>query len=702
MGQEWATRAREPNFDPERPRKGGWAFAAQTIPQEEGGTFGVGVNQIDTIGDRLEWEVDVPVDSEYIVWMRYGHLMKDEFKWTMDDRTVFGVVNGTEASLTDMPYSGAAGYINTRWGKTTTLRIPAGRQTLYWQNAGGGALYLDAFVLCDDPDWNPDEAVKIDDTGEHTLEAPVAGKHAVLVQAEMCSEASGKNITVGVPNPIVTRDRLIMDADAFPDWDSWEGAELHIFPAMGWLSTILPIHGTENERTSLLVDSTQDIRSGNRFFIAGTRAALDSPGEWHLDKDTGQLLYWPVEEDFPSLDVVAPVLDRLVMLEGTDDAYVEHIHFRGLTFIDSRYTLGHTYRPADAAFRFAKARHCTLKENTFTRLGGYAAIIEQRSYSNTIAHNTMNDLGQGGVIMLGDTETQAHDNLVVANTIMDIGLIYKHVGGVYVTTGSGNRIAHNRIHRTPRYGISTKSINADSFSHNNLIEFNELIDTNLETCDTGAIETLGRDEHDTGNIIRYNLIRNVVGMNTSPEGEIKSPYFTWGIYLDDYSSGTTVYGNIVDGTDFGGFMTHGGRNNRIENNIFLNASSDQLRLQPRDDFMANIAFKNNIVAYQDPETRLWKSSTRLWSPSLFSECDYNVYWCYGDPEIASSDRDITPEGRFADWLEAGLDKHSVVADPGFVSADLTHFGLKPDSPAFALGFRPIPEERIGPEGYLGE
>ncbi len=490
-----------------------------------------------------------------------------------------------------------------------------------------------------------------------------------------------------------------MESDAFPDWDCWEGASLYIFPAMGWVNTILPILGTDKDRSSLLVDSPLDIRSGNRFFIAGTRAALDTPGEWYIDSEMGQILYWPMEDNFPDVDVVAPMLDRLVVLKGTDDAYTEHIHFQDLTFMDSTYTFGQTYRPADAAIRLSKARHCVVKDNTFTRLGGYAALIEQKSYGNTIAHNTMNNLGQGGVIMVGDTETQAHDNLVAANTIMDIGLIYKHVGGVYVTTGSGNRIVHNRIQRTPRYGISTKSYDIDSYSHHNLVEFNELIDTNLETCDTGAIETLGRDEEDSGNIIRYNLIRNVVGMNTSPEGEIKSPYFTWGIYLDDYSSGTTVYGNIVDGTEFGGICIHGGRNNRVENNIFLNASFEQLRLQPRDEFMMDITFKNNIIAYQDSEQRIWKSSTRLWQPTLFKECDYNLLWCYGDPEIAATDRDITPEGSFDNWLKAGLDAHSIVADPGFVSNALTQYELRPDSPAFALGFKPIPEKRIGPEGY---
>jgi hypothetical protein len=37
-----------------------------------------------------------------------------------------------------------------------------------------------------------------------------------------------------------------------------------------------------------------------------------------------------------------------------------------------------------------------------------------------------------------------------------------------------------------------------------------------------------------------------------------------------------------------------------------------------------------------------------------------------------------------------------VADPRFVDVARDDFRLKPDSPAFALGFKPIPVEKIGP------
>jgi hypothetical protein len=48
------------------------------------------------------------------------------------------------------------------------------------------------------------------------------------------------------------------------------------------------------------------------------------------------------------------------------------------------------------------------------------------------------------------------------------------------------------------------------------------------------------------------------------------------------------------------------------------------------------------------------------------------------------------------WQALGLDTHSIVADPMFVNAARDDYRLKPSSPAWKLGFKPIPVEKIGP------
>ena len=66
------------------------------------------------------------------------------------------------------------------------------------------------------------------------------------------------------------------------------------------------------------------------------------------------------------------------------------------------------------------------------------------------------------------------------------------VAAVGMRTARGNLIAHNRITGSPRYGLAMTSwINADGTgwgqSTSNVIEFNIISETALETNDVGAI-----------------------------------------------------------------------------------------------------------------------------------------------------------------------------------------------------------------------
>ena len=47
------------------------------------------------------------------------------------------------------------------------------------------------------------------------------------------------------------------------------------------------------------------------------------------------------------------------------------------------------------------------------------------------------------------------------------------------------------------------------------------------------------------------------------------------------------------------------------------------------------------------------------------------------------------------WQGMGLDVHSAVADPLFVSPQSGDYRLRPESPALKLGFRPLALERSG-------
>jgi len=65
--------------------------------------------------------------------------------------------------------------------------------------------------------------------------------------------------------------------------------------------------------------------------------------------------------------------------------------------------------------------------------------------------------------------------------------------------------------------------------------------------------------------------------------------------------------------------------------------------------------------------------------------------CIDDIRITEAE----PLDEWTSWQREGWDQHSLVADPLFVDWQHDDFRLKPKSPAFKLGFKAIPVEKIG-------
>jgi hypothetical protein len=113
---------------------------------------------------------------------------------------------------------------------------------------------------------------------------------------------------------------------------------------------------------------------------------------------------------------------------------------------------------------------------------------------------------------------------------------------------------------------------------------------------------------------------------------------------------------------------------------------------PSGMIMTGNVFRRNIVSYHDEKAKLF-SSRNL--PLDRNQWDRNLYWNGGQAlRIALGGKD--GEIGFEAWRARGQDQNSVVADPLFVDAARDDYRLKKNSPAFALGFQPIPVEKIGP------
>ncbi len=69
------------------------------------------------------------------------------------------------------------------------------------------------------------------------------------------------------------------------------------------------------------------------FYLSNALQFLDEPGEWYLDSKNQKLYYWPRNnENLSTAEVIAPVLETLVKVEGTIDNPVRYISFNNISF----------------------------------------------------------------------------------------------------------------------------------------------------------------------------------------------------------------------------------------------------------------------------------------------------------------------------------------------------------------------------------
>lgn len=708
VGAERQTRARYPNRDPDSPYLNGWhqvagAGSAGTL----GPGFRVGLGCLQDRGTWLEYDVEVPADGDYAVRIYYandGNTNTRFFKFSdMSDRTTLSVDGGDPVPVADLTNTGSF-YTGFRWSRSATIRLTKGKHAIRWTNTNGGALSLDAFLLCDDPSYEP----QVDNRDPAGDGMP---RHVVVFQAEKYQRKHGRLVQqmnfIDRKDPVL-RNYFTFTPGALKSWSRSPDAEIFVIPEYDWVNEIVRLVSVDETACLARVEGancTKPFMPGNRFHAVNVLEELDTPGEWCLVRKTGRLYYWPQNNSFAKAEIVAPYLDRVVELRGDSKNPVSHVRIEGFTITDTRFTaperLKDTYHADDAAIWLWGASHCRIAENTFRDVGGYGVMLRDASAYNEIVENQVVGAGQGGIYLNGfaevprkrapDGQRPAH-NLVAANHVHHCGLFYVHVAGVYLACADHNRIAHNLIHDVTRYGISLKQR-----CPGNVIEYNEVRRTNLATRDTGAIEMCNR----AGSVVRFNLVVDAIGSGLDTRsGQQTANNDAGGIYLDNMTSNVHVHGNIVIRTSQGVWLNWGD-DNLIENNIFVGSRDRGVLLccwldKPGWRSKGN-RFLRNIVYVTDADVPAYcligKKHT---SDVLF--CDRNIVYAAGQQPSLSGDGG-TRAGNWAGWRKAGQDAHSIIADPGFIAPEDDDYRLRPDSPAFKLGFKPIDTSRIGLKGY---
>ncbi|HOK27119.1 MAG TPA: right-handed parallel beta-helix repeat-containing protein [Bacteroidales bacterium] len=421
------------------------------------------------------------------------------------------------------------------------------------------------------------------------------------------------------------------------------------------------------------------INSKSRYLIENFRAALDTPGEWFLDR-SGYLYYIPREgETIENTEFIAPVLKEFVILKGeSPEKPVSNIVFENLVFNYAGYlTPADGNEPAQAAAPVSAvmtadfAKNISFSDCEIAHTGTYAFWFRRAVNNCLVTKCFMHDLGAGGVkigetILRQSVDELTHHITVDNNIITDAGHVFPCAVGIIIFHGSDNRLTHNEISNLRYSGISVGWIwgYAYSPSKRNLIAYNHIHHLGWgELCDMGGVYTLGASE---GTVVSNNVIHHVYSFD----------YGGWGLYTDEGSYGIVMEKNLVYLCKNSGFHQHYGKENIIRNNIFAFNIRAQLQAT-RVEEHRSLSFTNNII-YFDRGTL---TSSNWHKFNLFT--DYNCYWDIRTKELRFGDR------TFAEWQKEGKDLHSVIADPMFVDPVKFDFRFKNLSVARRIKFVPF-------------
>ncbi len=106
-------------------------------------------------------------------------------------------------------------------------------------------------------------------------------------------------------------------------------------------------------------------KRNSHYILENCKAACDEPGEWFLGRD-GVLIYRPLpSQDMARAEVVAPVSERFILIQGSAAKPVAHVTFSGLAFRHGQWlTLERGFEPHQAAAPIeAAGRENTVRNN---------------------------------------------------------------------------------------------------------------------------------------------------------------------------------------------------------------------------------------------------------------------------------------------------------------------------------------------------
>ena len=227
-------------------------------------------------------------------------------------------------------------------------------------------------------------------------------------------------------------------------------------------------------------------------WLENTYEFLTEPGQWYLNNTTGYIYYIPRPgENLSTANVELPILENLIIGNGSPSQPLEHIFFKGLTFSYATWLgpsgpdgyvadqsgfllLGSGHQPnitghdrfvtaTPGNLSFIYSQNIYFFGNIFEHLGAVALQFDKGCSNNTVDSNIFEDISSSSVELGGAAPEYAHpaspgdilqNNVITNNIIHDVAVDYQDAAGIMVGFSRETTISHNSIKNVPWSGIA--------------------------------------------------------------------------------------------------------------------------------------------------------------------------------------------------------------------------------------------------------
>lgn len=292
------------------------------------------------------------------------------------------------------------------------------------------------------------------------------------------------------------------------------------------------------------------------YIIRNAYEYLDTPGEFYFNRNTKTIYYYSNGENMATAEVIAPVADGLLLIEGSSTtARAKNLKFEGITFSYDHWELmemegSHAFAGVQSSamaiqfisdgnwhrteyncaglprgtIEIKNAENITFERNRFEKLSSAIAINMANDVVNsTVNANYFHDLlGNAvnighpqhykigdGAIFSPEVEGLCKNVNVTNNYLRNVCLDFRQLEGITAFIVENVKIDHNDILGIA-YGAITigwwwgnSGLPASILAKNNSMSFNKAGDTHLALKDGGILYSLGEQP---GSVMEGNYI----------------------------------------------------------------------------------------------------------------------------------------------------------------------------------------------------